>query len=139
MSGATCSSMRASSSAIRVCNSTFRVAMHSSLSCLALVLRGPVQWQPAWSEPSQANISCLSPYLRCCFALPSMRDPRSKVTFGNFSAPAKWGRTQMGSDGFNRILTGLYFFSPVGVRLVLLKTHDFKGFGSDFNRILTGL
>ena len=44
------------------------------------------------------------------------------------SAPGKWGRTQMGSEGFNRILTGLYFFKPVGVRLVPLKTHDFKGF-----------
>ena len=42
--------------------------------------------------------------------------------------PCKWGRAQMGSDGFNRILTGLYFFSPVGVRLVPLRTHDFKGF-----------
>ena len=30
----------------------------------------------------------------------------------------------MGSNGFNRILTGLYLFSPVGVRLVPLKTHD---------------
>ena len=47
---------------------------------------------------------------------------------GHFSAPGKWGRTQMGSDGLIRILTGLYFFSPVGVRLVPLKTHDFKGF-----------
>ena len=25
---------------------------------------------------------------------------------GLLSAPGKWGRTQMGSDGFNRILTG---------------------------------
>ena len=55
------------------------------------------------------------------------------------SAPGKWGRTQMGSDGFNRILTGLYFFNPVRVRLVPLETHDFKGFWPDFNRILTGL
>ena len=45
-----------------------------------------------------------------------------------FSAPGKWGRTQMGSDGSNGILTRLYFFSLVGVRLVPLKTHDFKGF-----------
>ena len=51
-----------------------------------------------------------------------------------FSALGKWGRTQMGSDGFNRILTGFYFFSPAGVRLVPLKTRDFKG----FHRILTG-
>ena len=29
---------------------------------------------------------------------------------------------------FNWILTGLYFLTPVGVRLVPLKTHDFKGF-----------
>ena len=44
------------------------------------------------------------------------------------SAPSKWGRAQMGSDGFDRIFTGLYFFTPLGVRLVPLKTHDFKGF-----------
>ena len=47
------------------------------------------------------------------------------------SALGKWGRTQMGSDGFNRILTG---FSRVGVRLVPRETHDFKG----FDRISTG-
>ena len=45
-----------------------------------------------------------------------------------WSALGKWGRTQMGSDGLNRIVTGFYFFSPVGVRLAPLKTHDFKGF-----------
>ena len=38
------------------------------------------------------------------------------------SAPGQWGRTQMGSDGFNRILTGLYFFSPVGVRRIWIKS-----------------
>ena len=61
------------------------------------------------------------------------------------SALGKWGRTQMGSDGFDRILTGFCFFSPVGVHLVPLKRHDFKGFWPDFtglypelNRILTG-
>ena len=42
----------------------------------------------------------------------------------------KWG-----VDGFNRILTRFYFFSPVGVRLAPLKTHDFKSFPPDFNRI----
>ena len=40
-----------------------------------------------------------------------------------------WGRTQMGSDGLNRFLTGYYFVSPVGVRLVSLKTDDFWGTG----------
>ena len=54
-----------------------------------------------------------------------------------FSALGKWGRTHMGSDGFNRISTGFYLFSPVGVRLVPSKTHVFKGFRPDFNRILT--
>ena len=44
------------------------------------------------------------------------------------SALCKWGRTQMGSDGFNRILTGVSLFSRVGVRLVPRKTHDFKTF-----------
>ena len=44
-----------------------------------------------------------------------------------------------GVGQFSRILTGFYFFRPVGVRLVPLKTHDFKGFRPDFSRILTGL
>ena len=52
------------------------------------------------------------------------------------SALGKWGRTQMGSDRFNRILL-FFFFSTVGVGLVPLKTHGFKGFRPDFNRILT--
>ena len=43
----------------------------------------------------------------------------------------------MGSDGLNRVLTGFYFFSPVGVRLVPPETHGFKGFRPDFNPILT--
>ena len=38
---------------------------------------------------------------------------------------------QMGSDGFNQILTGFYFFSPAGVRLAPLKTHDLEGFPKD--------
>ena len=38
----------------------------------------------------------------------------------------KWGWTD---------LTRFCFFSAVGVRLVPLKTHDFKGFRPDFNRI----
>ena len=62
-----------------------------------------------------------------CYEMPN--------SFVNNSAPGKWGRTQMGSDGLNRILTGLYFFSPVGVRLVPLKTHHSR----DFDQILTGL
>ena len=45
----------------------------------------------------------------------------------------------MGSDGFNRILTGFYIFSPVGVRLAPLKRRDFKEFRPDFSRILTRL
>ena len=46
------------------------------------------------------------------------------------------GAGQQGSDGLNRTLTGIHFVSPVGVRLVPLKTHDFKGFGPDSNQIL---
>ena len=42
------------------------------------------------------------------------------------SALGKWGRTQLGSDGHNRRLTGFYFFSLVGIRLVPLKTRDLK-------------
>ena len=45
----------------------------------------------------------------------------------------------MGSDGFNRILTGIltgfYLLDPARVRPVPSKTHDFKGFRPDFNRI----
>ena len=52
----------------------------------------------------------------------------------SFVGAGQMGSYANGSDGFNRILTRLYFFSPVGVRLVPLKTHDFK----DFDRILTG-
>ena len=44
----------------------------------------------------------------------------------------------MGSDGLNRILTGLNLFNPVRVRLVPLKTHDFH-FQPDFDRILNRL
>ena len=58
---------------------------------------------------------------------------------GRPPAVGTWGRTQMGSDGFHRILTGFSLFSHVGVRLVPRKTHYFKGFWLDFNRILTGL
>ena len=53
---------------------------------------------------------------------------------GNFSGAGANGVVRKwGSDGFSRNLTGLYFFGPVGVRLVPLKAHDFKG----FDRILT--
>ena len=34
------------------------------------------------------------------------------------TVPAKWGRTHMGSDGLNRILTGFYLFGPARVRPV---------------------
>ena len=54
------------------------------------------------------------------------------------SALGKWGRTQMGSDGFSRSL----LFQPCqGAPRSSENTscHDFKGFRPDFNRILTGL
>ena len=56
-----------------------------------------------------------------------------------FSAPGKWGCTQMGSVGFSRIFTGLYILGPARVRAVPFETHDFKGFQPDFSPILTGL
>ena len=56
-----------------------------------------------------------------------------------FSVLGKWGRTQMGSDGFNRILTGFCLLGAARVRPVPSETHDFKGFRPDINRILTGL
>ena len=49
------------------------------------------------------------------------------------STLGKWGRTQMGSDGF---ITWFGFFSPIGVRLVpFIKTHDVKRFRPDFNHL----
>ena len=56
----------------------------------------------------------------------------------SYSAPGKWGRTQMGSDGFNRVLTGFYLLDPARVWAVPSERHDFKGFRPDFNRTLTG-
>ena len=46
-----------------------------------------------------------------------------------------FGSGQMGSyaNGVGRILTGFYFFSSVGVHLVPLKTHDFKGVLTGFS------
>ena len=41
------------------------------------------------------------------------------------------GAGQMGLDGLNLIFIS---FRPIGVRLVPLKTHDFKGSRPDFNR-----
>ena len=55
-----------------------------------------------------------------------------------WKAPGTWGRTQMGSDGLNRVLTGFCLLDPVRVRAVPSETHDFKGFRPDFNQILTG-
>ena len=51
-----------------------------------------------------------------------------------------FGSGQMGSyaNGVGWDLTGFCFFSPVGARLVPLKTHDFKGFRPDFKQTLTG-
>ena len=51
---------------------------------------------------------------------------------GPTSALGTWDRTQMGHHGFDRNSTRFYLFSPVGVRLVPLRTRDFDG-------ILTGL
>ena len=70
------------------------------------------------------------PILGFCTRSPGSQD---------FSALGKWGRTQMGSDGFNRILSGFYLLGAARVRPVPSETHDFKGFRPDFNRILTGL
>ena len=44
----------------------------------------------------------------------------------------KWDQTQMGSDGLGQIATRFRLFSPVGVRPVPLKAHDFKVFRPDF-------
>ena len=52
-----------------------------------------------------------------------------------FKAPGKWGRAQMGSDGFNRVLPGFYLLDPGRVRAVPPK----HMISRDFDRILTGL
>ena len=66
------------------------------------------------------------------------RDTGSTRTNSLFRRWANGVGRMMGPDGFYRILTGFYFFSPVGVRAVPLKPHDFKGNRPDltgFNRI----
>ena len=50
------------------------------------------------------------------------------------SALGKWGRTDL--TGFE---PDFILFSRVGVRPAPSKTHDFKGFRPDFNRILPEL
>ena len=49
--------------------------------------------------------------------------------------PGRWGRMQMGLDGFDQTLARVYIFKPVRLRLVHLRAHDFQGFQSDFNLI----
>ena len=77
-------------------------------------LRRPVFWNP--SDELQESVG-----------------PRESNSLGNLnwcsqtSVLGKWDRTQMGSDGCNQVLTGFYLSGPVRVRLVPLKTHDFKG------------
>ena len=44
-----------------------------------------------------------------------------------WSLPTNRGRTQMGSDGLNRILTSFCLLGPIRLRSVPLKTHDFNG------------
>ena len=56
---------------------------------------------------------------------------RVAIGAGQMGSYAKWGRTD------NPILAGFYFFSSVGVCLVFMKTHNFKGFRADFNWTLT--
>ena len=51
-----------------------------------------------------------------------------------FSALGKRGRTQMGPDGFNRILT-FRRCQGTGCTLRASETHNFKGFRPDFNQI----
>ena len=58
---------------------------------------------------------------------------RETIFVSQFGAGHMGSYAEMGSDGFNRILTGFSLFSRVGVRLVprileARKTHDFKGF-----------
>ena len=52
---------------------------------------------------------------------------------------APWDRTQTGLDGLNPILTGFCLLDRVKGLPVPSETYDFKGFGPDLDRILTGL
>ena len=67
-------------------------------------------------------------------------NPEKLIMFIGFlsskrSVLGKWGRIQMGSDG----LAGFHLFSPVGVRLVPLQTHDLKNSGQNFSWIVRNL
>ena len=85
------------------------------------------------SPPPLKEVKQRRPQLSC------MQHGLCTESFKFNSAPGKWGRTQMGSDGFNQVLTGFYLSDPARVRAVPSETHEFKGFRPDFNRILTGL
>ena len=91
-----------------------------------------------WYRASVAEI----PLLRLMGFAPQVRMLGLGVSPARAQTPAGYGRrlgkwrwTHMRSDRFNRILP----FSPVGIRLVSLKTHDFKEFRPDTKQILTGL
>ena len=65
----------------------------------------------------------------CMISLSHLQSSEDQI-----SALGKWGRTQMGLDGFNLILTAL-----PGYGLHPSETHDIKGFRPDFNWTFTGV
>ena len=99
--------------------------------------RGPIWGVLGWGGGQKVYVErvyvlCLSPTFRDFFETPG-RKARE-----DFSALGKWGRTQMGSDGLNRILTGFYLLGPVRVRLVPSGPPKHM-ISRGFYRILTGL
>ena len=105
--------------------------------------------QRTWAKPRLGQRTWAKPRLDRKFSLSLLLGYFCSVTVGAFYGPKFCGklgllwpqkhrktgekRSIKGSDGFNRILTGLYFFSPVGA-LYLWKCTISRG----FDRILTG-
>ena len=102
---------------------------------------GPKNSTQEFGSEIRASKICLAEFVpkfgfrRCKIPCAAIRETKAACIDLRTSALGKWGRTQMGSDGFNRIFTGFYLLDPAGVRPVPSETHDFKG----FDRILTGL
>ena len=76
------------------------------------------------------------------FSIPIKHKRRKFAAFSTRKSrarkPRPWANGVVCKSG-RTDLTGFCLFSPVGVRLAPLKTHDFEGFQPDFNRTLTRL
>ena len=102
--------------------------------CLFPLIFSMIRGAESMAVKFHGNVrGCLETHIFMCNALKLSGFVRTNVRLNIaipilFSALSKRGRTQMGSDGFNRILTGFYLLDPARVRAVPSKTHDFKGF-----------